>query len=210
MAMRWRCPPENSCGYLCTASAGRPTRLISATAWSKRSASLAPMPWIFIGSVRIWPIVKRGLRLAYGFWKMIWMRRRYAMSSASDILSRSLPSHRIWPLVACDQAHQHHADRRLARARLAHHAERAALVEIEARFLDRLDGLALEDAGLQPVLLAQLLGGDQRRASAARATRCGSRPMSIGTPVPFMKSSITGRRLGLTSRRGRQASNALV
>jgi hypothetical protein len=34
------------------------------------------MPWIFIGSSRIWPTVKRGLSDAYGFWKMIWMRRR--------------------------------------------------------------------------------------------------------------------------------------
>ena len=39
------------------------------------------MPWIAIGSIRVWPTVKRGFRLAYGFWNTIWMRRRIASIS---------------------------------------------------------------------------------------------------------------------------------
>jgi hypothetical protein len=34
-----------------------------------------------MGSISVWPMVKRGLRLAYGFWKTIWIRRRMAWRS---------------------------------------------------------------------------------------------------------------------------------
>ena len=44
---------------------------------------MLPMPWICIGSMRICPTVKRGFSDAYGFWKMIWMRRLYGMNSRS-------------------------------------------------------------------------------------------------------------------------------
>ena len=50
------------------------------------------MPWMFIGSVRMCPTVKRGLSEAYGFWKMIWIRRLYAMNSFCDIDRMSRPS----------------------------------------------------------------------------------------------------------------------
>ena len=58
------------------------------------------MPWICIGSTMICPTVKRGFSDAYGFWKMIWMRRLYCMNSAGDIDSRSLPSKIASPVVA--------------------------------------------------------------------------------------------------------------
>ena len=85
------------------------------------------MPWICIGSVRICPTVKRGLSDAYGFWKMIWMRRLYGMNSCGDIdeevaaLEDRLARRRLV------QPHQRQPDRRLARARLADEAERLAL-----------------------------------------------------------------------------------
>ncbi len=50
------------------------------------------MPWIVIGSTSVWPIVKRGLSDAYGFWNTTWMRFRIGSSSAFDSASRSRPS----------------------------------------------------------------------------------------------------------------------
>ena len=58
------------------------------------------MPWISIGSVRMLPIVKRGLSDAYGFWKMIWMRRFQGMNSFADIDRMSRPSKIASPDVA--------------------------------------------------------------------------------------------------------------
>ena len=60
MAMRWRWPPENSCGYLCSADSSRPTFLSSALAVARRSVWSSPMPWISIGSSSVWAMVKRG------------------------------------------------------------------------------------------------------------------------------------------------------
>mmetsp|Transcript_33270 Transcript_33270/g.53822 ORF Transcript_33270/g.53822 Transcript_33270/m.53822 type:complete len:98 (+) Transcript_33270:271-564(+) len=60
IAMRWRWPPENSCGYLAIALSSSPTRCSRARARASRSALSLPMPWISIGSRRVCPIVKRG------------------------------------------------------------------------------------------------------------------------------------------------------
>ncbi len=44
--------------------------------------------------------MKRGLSDAYGFWKMIWMRRLYGMNSFADIDRMSRPSKIASPVVA--------------------------------------------------------------------------------------------------------------
>ncbi len=49
MPMRWRCPPENSCGYRSACSALRPTVSSSSNTRFLRSSSV-PMPWMRSGS----------------------------------------------------------------------------------------------------------------------------------------------------------------
>ena len=60
MAMRWRWPPENSCGYVedVARQADAVQQLIRQREPHRGSA---PMPWICIGSIRILPTVNRGL-----------------------------------------------------------------------------------------------------------------------------------------------------
>ena len=80
MPMRWRCPPENSCGNRFTCSGFKP---------DERHELLDPlrarcrlyMPWIRIGSLMIEPTVMRGLSDAYGSWKTICILRRSARRS---------------------------------------------------------------------------------------------------------------------------------
>ena len=108
---------------------GRPCAS-SARARCSRSAASPPMPWIVIGSTSVWPIVKRGFSDAYGFWNTIWMRRRIGSRSLSRqreqvaAVEQHLAADRAAARLV--QAQQRQAHRRLARARLADHAERVA------------------------------------------------------------------------------------
>ena len=108
------------------------------------------MPWIVIGSTSVWPIVKRGLSDAYGFWNTTWMRFRIGSISARESASRSWPSNIALPVdraaVGLVQAQQRQAERRLARARFADDAERVAGAQLEARALDGPELLAAEHA----------------------------------------------------------------
>ena len=56
------------------------------------------MPCMAIGSVRVSPTIMRGFRDAYGFWKMIWIRRLYSMNwrGVSDKARRRYP---LEPLI---------------------------------------------------------------------------------------------------------------
>jgi hypothetical protein len=64
MATRWRWPPENSCGYLPKARPSRPTLRSRASARASRSAVVGADAVDGIGSISVWPMVKRGFRLA--------------------------------------------------------------------------------------------------------------------------------------------------
>ena len=167
--MRWRWPPENSCGYLPKAPTrpGRPCAS-SARARCSRSAWSAPMPWMVIGSTSVWPIVKRGFSDAYGFWNTIWMRRRIAWRSRSLSVSRLRPSNSTSPRGRLVQPQQRQPHRRLARARFADHAQRVAAAQLE---VDALHGLELALAE-QPFAQEEALG--QRAHLAAPPARCGS------------------------------------
>ena len=59
MQMRWRWPPENSCGWRRMCSGASPTRRKSSATRSRRSAG-RPMPWIASGSATRSPTVIRG------------------------------------------------------------------------------------------------------------------------------------------------------
>ena len=136
-----------------------------------RSCAFAPMPWICIGSVRIWPTVKRGLSDAYGFWKMIWMRRLYGMNSLlrhrQDVaaLEDRLAGGRLV------QAHQRQADRRLARARFADEPERLALGQPERHVLHRLELALAEEALARIEVLAEVLHVEDDRVARRDAAR---------------------------------------
>ena len=71
MPMRWRWPPENSCGKRSRTRGGRPTR--SQHVGHPRRASSAPAlaPWISSGSMMMSSTDMRGLSAPYGSWKMI-------------------------------------------------------------------------------------------------------------------------------------------
>ena len=95
------------------------------------------MPWIAIGSTSVWPIVKRGLSDAYGFWNTTWMRFRIGSSSDLESASRSLPSKIALPptgppLGSCRRSSVK-PERRLARARLADDAQGVAGAQLERR-----------------------------------------------------------------------------
>ena len=70
MPMRWRWPPENSCGIAVECSGSRPT---SRAARATRALISAPreLPWTRSGSATIAPTRMRGSSEAYGSWKTI-------------------------------------------------------------------------------------------------------------------------------------------
>jgi hypothetical protein len=70
-----RCPPLNSCGNLVACSGLKPTVCRSSCTISSRSCLLCARPWISMGSPTISPTVMRGLRDAYGSWKIICILR---------------------------------------------------------------------------------------------------------------------------------------
>ncbi len=78
--MRWRWPPENSCGYFSPSSAVSPTCRSSSPTRAlmpSRSVAIALLaPCTRSGSAMMSLTRQRGLRLAYGSWKIICMRRR--------------------------------------------------------------------------------------------------------------------------------------
>jgi hypothetical protein len=100
MEMRWRCPPENSCGYFSRSSGERPTSESSSPTRSSRAAPCFMRSCDRIGSATMLSTRQRGFRLAYGSWKIIWKRRRMvSMSERLAIFARSVPANRIDPEV---------------------------------------------------------------------------------------------------------------
>src|SRR5512137_693456 len=81
--MRWRCPPENSCGKRVMCSGARPTMTRTSSTRSRRSAPLRSS-WLSNGSSMTRSTVRRGLSEPNGSWKTIcmWRRRRRIRSGA--------------------------------------------------------------------------------------------------------------------------------
>src|SRR5687767_10387469 len=99
MPMRWRWPPENSCGYRRRWSADRPTVSSSWTTRSSRARRLGASLWITSASPMIEPTVIRGLSEAYGSWKMICISFRRARSERLSSVVTFLFSNQISPDV---------------------------------------------------------------------------------------------------------------
>src|SRR6185503_4467351 len=98
--MRWRCPPENSCGYFSPSWGARPTSVRSSPTRLSTSPRSLARPWEISGSATILRTRQRGFRLAYGSWKIIWKRRRIVSISALPwIFARSTPSNTMEPAL---------------------------------------------------------------------------------------------------------------
>src|SRR5499425_824582 len=98
IAMRWRWPPENSCGKSSAARSGRPTRSSNRSRRLRTSAD-ASDSLVTSGSTMIEPTRMRGLSDAYGSWNTACTERRYARSLPPSSAWRSCPSKRMTPPV---------------------------------------------------------------------------------------------------------------
>ena len=99
MPMRWRWPPENSCGRRPSASRGSRTVSISAATFFSSSADDLARPKLRIGSARISRTRMRGLRLEKGSWNTTWTRRRMLRKPPGERSSMRFPSSTTWPEV---------------------------------------------------------------------------------------------------------------
>src|SRR5262245_27423635 len=98
IAMRWRWPPENSCGNRSVARSGSPTRSSSRSRRLRTSAA-ASDSLVTSGSTMIEPTRMRGFSEAYGSWNTACTERRYARRFALSSVWRSCPSKRMMPPV---------------------------------------------------------------------------------------------------------------
>ncbi len=98
--MRWRWPPENSCGKRCACSGARPT---SRSSSAMRCARACPVPWPGHASAAPRPGCRAtrifGFRLAYGSWKIICsllrsVRMRLPLDSAEVLAAVRAPGRR--------------------------------------------------------------------------------------------------------------------
>ncbi len=87
--IRWRWPPENSCGYASARCGSSCTVRISSGTLA--SASFWFMPWTIIGSAIVCLIRRRGCSEEYGSWKTICSSLRSLRSSAWLLPTRSSP-----------------------------------------------------------------------------------------------------------------------
>src|SRR5215813_6864634 len=98
IAIRWRCPPLNSCGNSGATSGASPT---SSSTRPTRSA-IAPRErsvWISSGSAMMSATRIRGLSELNGSWNTTCTARRYAIRSAPWRLAMSRPSKRMVPAL---------------------------------------------------------------------------------------------------------------
>ena len=95
--MRWRCPPENSCGKRLRCSCCSPTR--SSSSAERAAISALPTPCRASGAPMIWPIRLRGFSDANGSWKTICISRRTGLSFARPAFVMSTPRKLIVPPV---------------------------------------------------------------------------------------------------------------
>ena len=173
---RWRKPPESWCGNWPSRISGAvmPTRPISSTARSSAAAREPPL-WRVSTSAICEPIVKAGLRLVIGSWKIIDMRLpRSRAISRSDSDSRSVPAKlmRFADALAAarEQAHDRERGHRLAAAGFADQAMGLALLDPERGAAHRRGAAA--ERHLQVLDLQQ------------RAHRSRSAPSRLRNPSP--------------------------
>ena len=127
MPMRWRWPPENSCGNRRAWSGARPT---SSSSSATRVARGRPATfWIVSGSAIDAPTVIFGSSDAYGSWNTICISRRSLRSSPAPRPMSSWPWNLTEPDGRLDQPQQAPPDRGLAasRSRRPGRASRPAL-----------------------------------------------------------------------------------
>lgn len=95
IAMRWRCPPENSRARRRPASVGRPTASRSSRTRSRREAGVPSR----IGSARMSAIDIDGFSDEYGSWKIACTSRARSRRSRRRRPPMSVPSSRMRPDV---------------------------------------------------------------------------------------------------------------
>ena len=99
MPMRWRWPPENSCGKRSAMYGLSPTT--SSNSWMRSRIWALPCtsPWTLTGSPMMPAAVMRGLSDEYGSWKMALMRLRMERNSLPLSVLISTPSNFTSPSV---------------------------------------------------------------------------------------------------------------
>ena len=164
---------------------------------------------------------QRGLRLAYGSWKIICIRRRTAFGRAAPVVSA--PSKAIRPRVGAYRPDQEPRHRALAATRFAHQRQGRAAVDAEGDVVDGMDelpGLAL-DHPVQPGSgdiegLRQSLDLDQRRGlrrrqgahAAARSGAACSQHAAWVAPAGSRSGRSTRQRSKARGQRGLNAQPA--
>ena len=103
MPMRWRWPPENSCGYFFRPAGGSPTADISSRSRACVADLSVSRPCARMPSSRRASTVCRGSRLDIGSWKTIWNRLRWVRSSSPLREATSTPSKSTDPAVGCSR-----------------------------------------------------------------------------------------------------------
>ena len=97
--IRWRCPPENSCGYLDANRGERPTRSSSSAIRSSRIRRVRLSRWMSSASPRMPPMLWRGSSDANGSWKIIAISRRILRIGPLPIRNKSRPLKKTSPDV---------------------------------------------------------------------------------------------------------------
>jgi len=100
IAMRWRCPPENSCGYLSASLAARPTVVSSSRTRCMRCSRVLSVQWMSSGSRTTSPIECLGLSEEKGSWKTICIQRRCSRPGCTPGAIQCTPPNSTVPLVA--------------------------------------------------------------------------------------------------------------
>ena len=177
---RWRMPPDSWCGYSSDGGAARGCRRRPAASRPRRRRRAAMPRWTRSDSVICRPIFITGLSDVIGSWKIIAISRpQIRRRSRSDIVVSSMPSNCTLPsridVAVGQQAHDRARQDRLARARLAHDAERLAPVEREA---DAVDGANRPERGEEVGLEVAHL---EQRPGERPLERCAA---SLLTPAP--------------------------
>ena len=158
-------------------------------------ASPEASPWIRSGVPTICPTRWRGLRDAYGSWKIICISRRSGCiarpRSADDLLP--FEAHRAGG--GRDQLQDGAAERRFAGARLADEAECLAFLDGEA---DAVDGahaanfVVEDDAGLDREVLDEVADLEQAAFGAARSAPSLASDAPFTPPAPRARSGRPG------------------
>ncbi len=177
MPMRWRWPPENSCGYFDRAEAGRPTASSSSTSRSRAPFLSDANPCACIPSRSSCSTVWRGSRLPSGSWKTICMCAALAPQASPLRVAMSTPVELDLALGRRLQVEDGAPEGRLAAAGLAHQPVGLAAPDLEVdavHGVDVADRLVEDDAPLDREVHLDALdvdAGCRRRAAPAPRPR---------------------------------------